>query len=92
MQITGNGTVMTCGGHTAYAVDDQRPYGQWQVSWLPDRTVTHNQAVTALVLAACVTDGVTGPAHRRWPHVQGWAAELGLTAEQAVTAIRHTTD
>jgi hypothetical protein len=58
------------------------------VSWLPDRPLTHNQAVTALVLAMCVTDGATGPAHPRWPHVQGWAAELGLTAPDAVTAIR----
>ncbi|MBB4906367.1 hypothetical protein [Actinophytocola algeriensis] len=88
MKITNDGAVMTCAaGHSARAVDDQRPYGEWRVSWLPDRTVTRNQAVTALVLAACVTDGATGPAHQHWPHVQGWAAELGLTAPDAVTAI-----
>jgi hypothetical protein len=84
--------VVTCTtGHSARAVDDQHPYGEWRVSWLPDRTVTHNQAVTALVLAMCVTDGATGSAHPRWPHVQGWAAELGLTAPDAVTAIQAST-
>jgi hypothetical protein len=25
--------------------------------------------------------------HRLWPHIQGWAAELGLTAPEAVAAV-----
>jgi hypothetical protein len=88
MRITGDAAVMVCTtGHSARAVDHQHPYGQWQVSWLPNRTVTHNQAVTALVLAATITDGATSPADQRWPHVQGWAAELNLTATEAVTAV-----
>ena len=92
MKITGDRALMTCtAGHSARAVDDERPYGEWRVSWLPGRTVTRNQAVTALMLAACVTDGATGPAHPRWPHVQGWAAELSLTAPDAVTAIQAST-
>ena len=92
-KITGGETTMTAtSGHTAHAVDEREPYGPWRVSWLPGRTVSHNQATTALVLALHVTAGATSPAHRHWPHVVGWAAELDLTAEQAVAALHHTTN
>lgn len=25
--------------------------------------------------------------HRLWPHIQGWAGELGITADHAITRI-----
>ncbi|MGH3876045.1 MAG: hypothetical protein ACRDSK_03310 [Actinophytocola sp.] len=91
MTVSGSGTVMTTtSGHTARAVDEREPYGRWRVSWLPGRTVSRNQATTALVLAEFVTAGATRPAHRHWPHVQGWAAELDLTGAEAVAAVRVT--
>ena len=92
MKIVGGSTDMTStSGHTAHAVDEQKPYGRWRVSWLPGRTVSHNQATTALILAEHIAAGATGPAHRHWPHVQGWAAELNLTGAEAVAAVRRVT-
>ena len=48
MSIGISGDHMTCNatGHTA-----QRGETGWQVSWLPGRSLTRNQAVTAMVLA-----------------------------------------
>ena len=90
-KIRGGESTMTAScGHSAHAVDERKPYGRWRVSWLPGRTVSRNQATTALVLASHVTAGATGPAHRHWPHVVGWAAELDMTAEDAVTALQRT--
>jgi hypothetical protein len=54
----------------------------WQVSWLPGRLLDRNAAITAMVLADVAGD--VHPGHRLWPHVQGWAAELGLPAGDAL--------
>lgn len=57
----------------------------WEVSWLPERRLTRNQAITAMTLAeAC---GTTAPPERLRPHIQGWAGELGITADHAITRI-----
>jgi hypothetical protein len=88
MSITITGTLMTSDQtrHTAAwsqhaAADGQ---GAWVVSWLPGRRLlTRDQAITAMTLAEVVAtqDVATDP----WRlHVEGWAAELGLTAQQAV--------
>ncbi len=61
--------------------DPQEPY--WLVSWLPDRGLTRSQAVTAMMLAETTAGGLE-PGDRRWPHIDGWAAELGLTGTDAV--------
>ena len=53
----------------------------------PDR----NQAITALTLAELVAAGVCNPAHKQWPHVQNFAAELGLTADNAVYLVKEST-
>ena len=90
-KISGGDTTMTAScGHAAHAVDEHQPYGRWRVSWLPGRTVSRNQATTALVLASHITAGATSPAHRHWPHITGWAAELDLTGEDAVAAVQRT--
>ena len=57
---------------------------QWEVSWLPGRRVTRNQAITAMTLAE---ESSPRDRNRLWPHIQGWAADLGMTAEQAITRI-----
>jgi hypothetical protein len=89
MAVTSGDIVMTstC-GHSAHAVDEREPYGRWRVSWLPGRSVSRNQATTALVLAGHITAGATSPAHRQWARVQAWAAELDLTAAEAVNAVQ----
>jgi hypothetical protein len=60
---------------------------QWEVSWLPGRRVTRNDAITAMVLAETCSPAGTRERNRMQHFIQGWAAELGLTADQAVTRI-----
>jgi hypothetical protein len=77
--------------HTARPVSG-RP-SEWEVSWLPGRTVDRNTAVTAMVLAEIAASGEIRDGHRLWPHVQRWAEEVGLTGTdamaQAVVPPRH---
>jgi hypothetical protein len=63
--------------HTARAVPGTRH--RWEVSWLPGRHLDRNSAITAMMLADTVGPGDVRAGHRLWPHVEGWAAELGLT-------------
>jgi hypothetical protein len=59
--------------------------GGWQVSWLPGRTLDRNQAITAMTIASTVGGrGVPRADNPIWLHLDGWAAELGLTAPAAV--------
>jgi hypothetical protein len=87
-------TEMTCesGRHHANPVRVGDPYGPWEVSWLPGRELTRNQAITAMVLTDYVEHSVEhSPAElegRRWAFVEGWAAELRLTGQDAVGKIR----
>ena len=56
----------------------------WDVSWLPGQTLDRNSAITAMVLADTTADPDLHQGHRLWPHIQSWAAELGLTAPDAI--------
>jgi hypothetical protein len=76
------------GEHTPHTA--RRPPGHehaWEVSWLPGRLLDRNGAVTAMILADIAGLGTSYPGDRRWPHIEGWAAELGLTAPDALTRI-----
>lgn len=80
--ITITDTTMTspATSHTATATG-----GGWHVSWLPGRTFTQDQAATAMVIANLVgSKGVPRADDPIWMHLDGWAAELGLTAPTAV--------
>ena len=57
----------------------------WEVSWLPGRRMNRNGAITAMMLADVAGHGDIDAGHRLWPHVSGWAAELALTAPDALT-------
>jgi hypothetical protein len=83
MALTINDRSMTS-DRTPHAARRTPGEQQWEVSWLPGRRVTRNQAITAMTLAEA-----TSPADRNRlsPHIQGWAAELGMTADQAVIRI-----
>ena len=59
----------------------------WEVSWLPGQTLDRNAAITAMTLADITAEQDLHEGHRLWPHIQGWAEELGLTAPDAVTRI-----
>jgi hypothetical protein len=56
----------------------------WQVSWLAGRLMDRNAATTAMMLADKAAATGLHAGHRLWPHIQGWAAELGLTGPDAV--------
>jgi hypothetical protein len=56
----------------------------WQVSWLPGRLMDRNAATTATMLADKAAATGLHAGHRLWPHIQGWAAELGLIGPDAV--------
>src|SRR5215470_14350063 len=69
--------------HTATATG-----GGWEVSWLPGRTLTQNQATTAMTIADMVGGtGVPRADDPIWLFLDGWAAELGLTAPGAVARV-----
>src|SRR5882724_1834518 len=59
----------------------------WYVSWLAGRPLTRTTAITAMALAEANGTRTPQPGDRYWPHIQGWAAELGLTAPEALTRI-----
>ena len=61
--------------------------GLWRVSWLPERTLSRNEATTAMTLAEMVARGVRD-GDRHWPFVVGWAQELGLSGTQAAQRVR----
>jgi hypothetical protein len=69
--------------HTARAAEG----GGWVVSWLPGRTLTQNQAITAMTIAEAVAahaDELGNSGSRWWLHIDEWAAEMGLTGPHAV--------
>ena len=72
------------GDRTAHAARPIDSYPDaWQVTWLPGQEITRSGAVTAMVLADAASRDFR-PGHRLWPHISGWAAELGLSAPVAV--------
>jgi hypothetical protein len=82
--------------HDRCMTSDQTPHAarlapgqerQWEVSWLPGRRVTHDEAITAMTLAEACSPAGTRRQDRMRPFIQGWAAELGLTPGQAATRI-----
>jgi hypothetical protein len=84
MTLTITEHLMT-GDHTAHTARPAPGHQHaWHVSWLPGRLLDRNTAITAMIFADTAAPGVH-PGHRLWPHLQGWAAELGLTAPDAIT-------
>jgi hypothetical protein len=85
--LTINDTTMTS-DHTAHtarqAVGSEH---HWEVSWLPGRVLVRNSAITAMVLADQAGERDLNERHRLWPHIEGWAAELGLTGSDAVNRV-----
>ena len=61
----------------------------WQVSWVPGRLMDRNSAITAMVIAEAVGSGDLHPGQRVWPHLDGWAGELGLTTRDVIAWAAH---
>ena len=83
LTITSHGMTSDHTAHTARPAPGRQH--AWQVSWLPGRLTDRNTAITAMILADTAAATDLHPGHRLWPHIQGWAAELGLTAHDAIT-------
>jgi hypothetical protein len=85
MTLTIGDTTMTSdqSAHTARQAPSRN---RWEVSWLPGQTLDRNTAITAMILAEAAAGTDLHEGHRLWPHIQGWAAELGLTGPEAVAA------
>lgn len=72
--------------HTATARPVPGEPTLWSVTWLPGRTLTRDQAITAMTIAETVTARPVDQNGGRplWrPHLESWAAELGLSADEA---------
>ncbi|WP_433202002.1 hypothetical protein ACQP1G_11395 [Nocardia sp. CA-107356] len=65
--------------HMARCVGGDR----WVVSWLPGRTLSGQQAVTAMTIATTVATHDV-PTDTEWAMLDDLALELGLTAREAV--------
>jgi hypothetical protein len=85
LTITGDSMSGDHTSHTARLVPGHPD--AWEVSWLPGRLMTRNAAITAMVLADTARADPMDDGHRLWPHIQGWAAELGLTTPDALARI-----
>jgi hypothetical protein len=85
MTPTINDAVMTSDQttHTAWHAPSRNG---WEVSWLPGRTLDRNSAITAMILADTTADERVREDHQLWPHILGWASELGLTGREALAA------
>jgi hypothetical protein len=83
MTLTITGTIMTS-DHTPHSARQARGRNGWEVSWLPGQALDRNTAITAMTLAEVATKDDLHEGHRLWPHIQGWAAELGLTGPDAI--------
>jgi hypothetical protein len=86
MTLTINDTTMTSDQSTHTARHSPERNG-WEVTWLPDRTLDRNTAITAMILADAAAEQELNEGHRLWPHIQGWAGELGLAASDALAQI-----
>ncbi len=76
-------TTMTS-DQTAHTAQPSPSGHGWEVSWLPGQTLDRNSAITAMILADTTAERDLREGHRLWPHIQGWAEELGLTAPDAI--------
>ena len=83
MTLTINDTTMTS-DQTAHTARHAPGRNGWEVSWLPGQTLDRNTAITAMILADTTAEPDLREGHRLWPHIQGWAEELGLTAPEAI--------
>ncbi len=58
----------------------------WRVSWLPERPLGRNEATTAVILADLLAEGIKHD-DALWLHADSFAAELGLSRDQAVARV-----
>ncbi|MGH3224750.1 MAG: hypothetical protein ACRDPY_39745 [Streptosporangiaceae bacterium] len=84
MTLTITDTAMTSDQNAHAARPARGRQNGWEVSWLPGQILDRNTAITAMTLADIATEPDLHEGHRLWPHIRGWAEELGLTAPDAI--------
>ena len=84
MQLTITDTYMRGTGtrHSAKRTDGGNG---WEVTWLPGRVLTRNQAITAMTIADIVATCDMMSDSPMWPFIDSWAGELGMSGPQAVS-------
>ena len=60
----------------------------WRVSWCPEKPLGRNEATTAMVLADVIGKDEPDLSDHHRLFVGGWAAELGMSADEAVRRVR----
>jgi putative transposase len=85
-----SGAVLVGAGIEAVKMRDPGHPGDWRVSWLPGKTLTRNQAITAMILAGETADRTGDHTGKRWIFIEAHANELGLSGADAVNKISHT--
>jgi hypothetical protein len=83
MALTINDATMTS-DQTAHTAQRTPAQDGWEVSWLPGRILDRNTTITAMILTDLAGEHDLHQEHRLWPHIEGWAAELGLSAHAAL--------
>jgi hypothetical protein len=91
LTITDTGMTSDTTRHTAELVKLPSPLTgySWQVTWLPGRHLTRDQAITAMTIAEVIGghDLLGAPlhaGHKLWAYLDGWASELGITGPRAL--------
>ena len=87
MTLTITDTTMTSNQNPHTARQAPGRQHQWEVSWLPGQILDRNSAITAMILADTAAQDDLREGHRLWPHIQGWAEELGLTGTDAIARV-----
>ena len=84
MTVTINDITMTSDqtAHTARQASASQHLRE--VSWLPGQARDRTSAMNAMIVADLASDADLDERHHLWPFIQSWAAELGLTASDAI--------
>jgi hypothetical protein len=85
LRFTGDNILSDQTEHSAVccATEGQPDNFTWRATWLPDRELTLGQATTAMILAEHVDQNGLWD-YSRSAHIDGWAAELGLSGPDAI--------
>jgi hypothetical protein len=79
VEISDSGMSSTNSEHIARQISDTG----WEVSWLPGRVLDRHQATSGMLLVDTVASGLSVE-DARWPLLDAWARDLGLSGPEAV--------
>jgi hypothetical protein len=71
--------------HTATYLGSADGWESWEVTWLPARILSRDQAISAMQIAEDAAHGLEPD--RMWRFVASWAEELGVAGPDAVALV-----